>query len=254
MFRHDGARDAVACTVWRCFAAVMPDRDIEAYYSLGLERGRLREGGGALEFVRTRELLPCRGRLRSSSMSAAVRGLRGAARCRGLRNALARSGCAACRAGADGRAHGGDGACGCGCRGRAPASVPRRQRPRSVAARAAVSPHRVAGSSGGAARGTPGATRWRSAGGGGGLAVCVYLRPACPGVPGQPALRRNRGARCARRPAPNPEPEARPEWFTTAYFHRPDELKHELKEAGFDVEAVLAVEGPAAFRPSSMPG
>ena len=47
----------------------------------------------------------------------------------------------------------------------------------------------------------------------------------------------------------NPEPDARPEWFTTAYFHRPDELKHELEEAGLDVEAVLAVEGPAAFRP-----
>jgi ubiquinone/menaquinone biosynthesis C-methylase UbiE len=47
----------------------------------------------------------------------------------------------------------------------------------------------------------------------------------------------------------NPEPDARPEWFTTAYFHRPEELRHELQEAGFGIEAVLAVEGPAAFRP-----
>lgn len=47
----------------------------------------------------------------------------------------------------------------------------------------------------------------------------------------------------------NPEPDARPEWFTTAYFHRPGELRRELEEAGFGVEAVLAVEGPAAFRP-----
>jgi ubiquinone/menaquinone biosynthesis C-methylase UbiE len=47
----------------------------------------------------------------------------------------------------------------------------------------------------------------------------------------------------------NPEPDARPEWFTTAYFHRPEELRHELEDAGFVVEAVLAVEGPAAFRP-----
>jgi ubiquinone/menaquinone biosynthesis C-methylase UbiE len=47
----------------------------------------------------------------------------------------------------------------------------------------------------------------------------------------------------------NPEPDARPEWFTTAYFHRPEELRHELEQAGFGIEAVLAVEGPAAFRP-----
>jgi SAM-dependent methyltransferase len=45
----------------------------------------------------------------------------------------------------------------------------------------------------------------------------------------------------------NPEPEARPEWFTTAYLHRPEELGPELEDAGFAVQAVLAVEGPAAF-------
>jgi len=47
----------------------------------------------------------------------------------------------------------------------------------------------------------------------------------------------------------NPDPDARPEWFTTAYFHHPEELRQELVDAGFGVEAVLAVEGPAAFRP-----
>jgi len=47
----------------------------------------------------------------------------------------------------------------------------------------------------------------------------------------------------------NPDPEGRPEWFTTAYFHHPDELRNELHEARFRVEAVVAVEGPGAFRP-----
>jgi SAM-dependent methyltransferase len=39
-------------------------------------------------------------------------------------------------------------------------------------------------------------------------------------------------------------PQARPGWFTTAYFHDPAELGPELERAGFEVEAVLAVEGP----------
>ena len=46
----------------------------------------------------------------------------------------------------------------------------------------------------------------------------------------------------------NPEPVNRPEWFTTAYFHHPDEPARELEDAGFEVAAVLAVEGPASFR------
>ncbi len=46
----------------------------------------------------------------------------------------------------------------------------------------------------------------------------------------------------------NPEPDAHPEWFTTAYLHAPEELGGELEAAGFAVEAVLAVEGVAAFR------
>jgi ubiquinone/menaquinone biosynthesis C-methylase UbiE len=42
----------------------------------------------------------------------------------------------------------------------------------------------------------------------------------------------------------NPEPERRPEWFTTAYFHRPDELAEEVAAAGLEIEAVLGIEGP----------
>jgi SAM-dependent methyltransferase len=39
-------------------------------------------------------------------------------------------------------------------------------------------------------------------------------------------------------------PENRPGWFTTAYFQHPDQLAEEVREAGFDLDAILAVEGP----------
>jgi ubiquinone/menaquinone biosynthesis C-methylase UbiE len=42
-------------------------------------------------------------------------------------------------------------------------------------------------------------------------------------------------------------PERRPRWFTTAYFHLPDELADEVRAAGFRLEALLGIEGPAAF-------
>jgi SAM-dependent methyltransferase len=35
------------------------------------------------------------------------------------------------------------------------------------------------------------------------------------------------------------------DFFTTAYFHRPDELRNELAEAGFAEARVLGIEGPA---------
>jgi SAM-dependent methyltransferase len=38
-------------------------------------------------------------------------------------------------------------------------------------------------------------------------------------------------------------PGDHPRWFTTAYFHRPDELEREIAAAGFDVTALVAVEG-----------
>jgi SAM-dependent methyltransferase len=44
-------------------------------------------------------------------------------------------------------------------------------------------------------------------------------------------------------------PAGRPEWFTTAYFHLPEELGPEVTEAGLRLEAVLAVEGPAWMLP-----
>src|SRR6185503_17966358 len=42
----------------------------------------------------------------------------------------------------------------------------------------------------------------------------------------------------------NPAPDERPEWFTNAYFHTPDELRAEVLAAGLEVEALLAIEGP----------
>jgi SAM-dependent methyltransferase len=39
-------------------------------------------------------------------------------------------------------------------------------------------------------------------------------------------------------------PENRPGWFTTAYFQHPDQLAEEVREAGFELEGILAVEGP----------
>jgi ubiquinone/menaquinone biosynthesis C-methylase UbiE len=42
-------------------------------------------------------------------------------------------------------------------------------------------------------------------------------------------------------------PERRPRWFTTAYFHRPDELEREVAASGLELQALLAVEGLAAM-------
>ncbi len=39
------------------------------------------------------------------------------------------------------------------------------------------------------------------------------------------------------------------EWFTTAYFHRPEELAAEMGDAGLVVEAMLPVEGAAWLMP-----
>ena len=44
-------------------------------------------------------------------------------------------------------------------------------------------------------------------------------------------------------------PTGRPEWFTTAYFHLPDELAAEVADAGLLLEAVYAVEGPGWLAP-----
>jgi 2-polyprenyl-3-methyl-5-hydroxy-6-metoxy-1,4-benzoquinol methylase len=42
----------------------------------------------------------------------------------------------------------------------------------------------------------------------------------------------------------NPEPDRRPEWFTTAYLHRPEDLAAEVAAAGLLVQHVLGIEGP----------
>jgi ubiquinone/menaquinone biosynthesis C-methylase UbiE len=42
-------------------------------------------------------------------------------------------------------------------------------------------------------------------------------------------------------------PEKRPNYFSTAYFHHPSEIGAELSEAGFEVETVLPVEGLGAI-------
>jgi hypothetical protein len=44
-------------------------------------------------------------------------------------------------------------------------------------------------------------------------------------------------------------PGERPGWFTTAYFHRPAELREEAEEAGLFVENLFGIEGPAWTMP-----
>jgi hypothetical protein len=44
-------------------------------------------------------------------------------------------------------------------------------------------------------------------------------------------------------------PTGRPEWFTSAYLHLPEELRNEATEAGLSVEALVGVEGPAWILP-----
>lgn len=45
-------------------------------------------------------------------------------------------------------------------------------------------------------------------------------------------------------------PERRTHWFTTAYFHDPDELRQEATAVGLKVVEVLGVEGPAGWLPN----
>jgi SAM-dependent methyltransferase len=44
-------------------------------------------------------------------------------------------------------------------------------------------------------------------------------------------------------------PSRRRDWFTTAYFHRPEELRLELETIGFSIETVVGLEGPLWFMP-----
>jgi SAM-dependent methyltransferase len=45
-------------------------------------------------------------------------------------------------------------------------------------------------------------------------------------------------------------PKRVPEYFATAYFHRPDELEAEISEAGFDLVEVVGLEGPTWLLPN----
>jgi ubiquinone/menaquinone biosynthesis C-methylase UbiE len=45
-------------------------------------------------------------------------------------------------------------------------------------------------------------------------------------------------------------PHNRPRYFTTAFFHHPDELRAEVIEAGFSEVEGLGIEGPAAMMPN----
>ena len=47
-----------------------------------------------------------------------------------------------------------------------------------------------------------------------------------------------------RRDGQHRNPTDNPNWFTTAYFHAPAELAHECSDAGLTHEATLAIEGP----------
>ena len=42
----------------------------------------------------------------------------------------------------------------------------------------------------------------------------------------------------------DPDPVRYPQWFTTAYFHRPEELTDEVRGAGFDAVSLHGIEGP----------
>jgi SAM-dependent methyltransferase len=51
----------------------------------------------------------------------------------------------------------------------------------------------------------------------------------------------------------NPDIERRPEWFTLAYFHKPDELYEEVRQAGFTDAGVFAIEGLGAWADLEVP-
>jgi len=44
-------------------------------------------------------------------------------------------------------------------------------------------------------------------------------------------------------------PTDRVDYFTTAYFHRPEDLRAEVESAGFAIEGVCGLEGPGWFLP-----
>src|ERR1041384_1650879 len=69
---------------------------------------------------------------------------------------------------------------------------------------------------------------------------------ACDGIQGGD-LRKAAFADCVERDLANgahvPPPD-HPEWFTTAYFHRPEDIRPELEDAHLRFNQLIAVEGP----------
>ena len=49
-------------------------------------------------------------------------------------------------------------------------------------------------------------------------------------------------------------PDEHPRWFTTAYFHTPEELAADVAGAGFEVDGPVAVEGPWPVHPDLLDG
>jgi ubiquinone/menaquinone biosynthesis C-methylase UbiE len=49
-------------------------------------------------------------------------------------------------------------------------------------------------------------------------------------------------------------PTNKPDYFTTAYFHRPDELKADVEECGLTVQELLGIEGPGYWTVPDLDG
>jgi SAM-dependent methyltransferase len=83
----------------------------------------------------------------------------------------------------------------------------------------------------------------------GGLALSAYISrfaSACDGIQ-EGALREEAFAAIVRQDLTDGihrNTTERPEWFTTAYFHRPDEIRPEIEDGGLRFDRLLAVEGP----------
>jgi SAM-dependent methyltransferase len=88
----------------------------------------------------------------------------------------------------------------------------------------------------------------------GGVLLSAYISrfaSACDGIQ-EGALRHADFARIVERDFSNGvhrNPTKRPEWFTTAYFHRPEEIAPEIEEAGLRFDYLVGVEGPGWVAP-----
>lgn len=83
----------------------------------------------------------------------------------------------------------------------------------------------------------------------GGLLVAAYISrfaSACDGIQGGD-LRKAAFAACVENDlahGTHSPPPDHPEWFTTAYFHRPEDIRPELEDASLRFNQLVAVEGP----------